>query len=61
MTLEIGNLNVKVTVNQAKSEGGEGSSGNSSATDSNNKPSPEQLGQDIIEQMIKIIEDKQER
>lgn len=61
MTLEIGHLNVKVTVNQAKSEGGEGSSGNSSETDSGNKPSPEQLGQDIIEQMIKIIEDKQER
>ncbi len=61
MPIEIGNLKVTVTVNQARSEGGEGSSTPVSELDANKKANPEQLSQDIIEQIVKIFEDKDER
>ena len=61
MAVEIGKLNVKISVNQAKSEGGEGSSTKASELDSGKKPDPEKLAQDIIEQVMKIIDDKSER
>jgi len=61
MALEIGKLNVKISVNQAKSEGGEGSSTSTSELDARKKTDPEKLVQNIIEQVMKIIDDKTER
>ena len=61
MSLEIENLKVTISVNQAKSEGGEGSSTTPSELDAGKKPNPEKLAQDIIEQVVKIMEDKSER
>ncbi|MBG6132811.1 hypothetical protein IWQ47_004359 [Aquimarina sp. EL_43] len=61
MSLEIGNLTVKISVNQGKSEGGDGSSTPLTDTDVGKKPQPEKMAKDIVEQIIKIIEDKNER
>lgn len=61
MPLEIGNLNVSVSVNQAKSEGGEGSSTPISERDAGKQVNPEKLTQNIVEQIIQIFEDKKER
>ncbi|WP_106792889.1 DUF5908 family protein [Aquimarina sp. Aq78] len=61
MSLEIGNLTVKISVNQGKSEGGEGSSASLTDTDVGKKSNPEKMAKDIVEQIIKIIEDKNER
>ncbi|MBR9997743.1 MAG: hypothetical protein KFF73_02175 [Cyclobacteriaceae bacterium] len=61
MSIEIGNLKVTVSVNQAKSEGGEGSSTPVTETDAFKKSDPEKLTQDIIEQIVKILDDKKER
>ena len=61
MALEIDKLNVKISVNQAKSEGGEGSSTPASEIDAGQKENPEKLAQDVIEQVMKIMADKNER
>lgn len=61
MAVEIGKLNVKISVNQAKSEGGEGSSTAPSEQDAGKRPNPEKLAQDVIEQVMKIMDDKNER
>ena len=62
MPLEIRELNIRVTVNQSQPDGGEGSSSESSQKDSSGKKSiPDNILQDMIEQTLKIINDKEER
>ena len=61
MALEIQNLKVNVSVNQARSEGGEGSSTVSSERDAAKKPDPEKMARDIIEQVLRIMSEKDER
>ena len=61
MAVEIGRLNVKISVNQAKSEGGEGSSTPPAEQDAGKKADPEKSAQDIVEQVMKIMDDKKER
>ncbi|MCK8521379.1 DUF5908 family protein [Aquimarina sp. D1M17] len=61
MSLEIKHLNVKISVNQAKSEGGEGSSSKPSDNDVNKGSDSEKMAKDIVEQVLQIIENKSER
>ncbi len=61
MPLEIDKLYVNVSVNQAKSEGGEGSSTPASERDAGKKPDPDKVVKEAIEQVLKIMEDKKER
>jgi|GEM_PF-1924979 len=61
MALEIQNLKVTVSVNQARSEGGEGSSTVPSELDASKKPDPEKMAGDVIEQILKIMSEKNER
>lgn len=61
MPLEINKLQVKVSVNQAKSEGGEGSSASPSVENAGKKGNVEKMAQDIIEQIVTIMENKDER
>jgi hypothetical protein len=61
MPLEIRELHIKVNVNQAKSEGGEGSSASPTIEDAGSKSDPEKMAQDIVEQVLKIVDDKNER
>lgn len=61
MPLEIKELLIKVNVNNASAEGGEGSSASPSVSDAGGKDSPEKMAQDIVEQVLQIIEDKKER
>ncbi len=61
MSLSIRNLKVSISVNQAKSEGGEGSSTPISEQTEAKKADPEKLSKDVIEQVMRIINDKNER
>ncbi|MCB0502353.1 MAG: hypothetical protein KDD32_06690 [Bacteroidetes bacterium] len=61
MPLEVKELYVKVSVNQAKSDGGEGSSAPTSISDAGAKGDTEKLAKDVVEQVLKIIDDKKER
>ncbi|NHF58025.1 hypothetical protein FK220_001645 [Flavobacteriaceae bacterium TP-CH-4] len=61
MSLKINHLKVSITVNQAKSEGGEGSSTPVSEQDAGKKADPEKLAKDVVEQVMRIMEDKKER
>lgn len=61
MPIEIDKLYVNVSVNQAKSEGGEGSSTPPSERDSGKTTEPEKMARDIVEKVLEIIENKSER
>jgi hypothetical protein len=61
MPLKINSLRVSISVNQAKSEGGEGSSTPATELDAGKKANPEKIAQDVIEQVLRIIKDKKER
>ena len=62
MPLEIGKLNVKISVNQAKPEGGEGSSMSPAEREMQSKNlAPEKLSKDIIEHVMNILENQKER
>jgi len=61
MSLEITNLSVKISVNQANSEGGEGSSTKPSETDTSKSASPEKLVTEVVEQILSILDNKNER
>lgn len=58
MALEIKNLNVKISVNQPAPDG---NNRNIPAIKGNPKLDPEALTRDIVEQVMNIIEDKDER
>ncbi|MBT8183934.1 MAG: hypothetical protein KJN76_03770 [Eudoraea sp.] len=61
MPLKINNLKVNISVNQAKSEGGEGSSTPVSELDAGKKADPDKIVQDALEQLLRIMSDKNER
>ena len=61
MPLEIKELNVKVSVNQPKTDGGQGSSSRPEESDESRKSGPENLSKDIVEQMLEIIKNQKER
>ncbi|WP_299885348.1 hypothetical protein [uncultured Lacinutrix sp.] len=61
MALSIKNLKVNVSVNQARSEGGEGSSTPVSEQSTEKKMDAEKIAKDVIEQIIQIINSKTER
>lgn len=61
MALNIKNLKVNVSVNQARSEGGEGSSTPVSEQNTEKKMDAEKIAKDVIEQIIQIINSKTER
>lgn len=61
MPIEIKELHIKVNVNNASAEGGEGSSASPGVNDAGGKGNPEKMAQDVVEQVLQIIEDKKER
>lgn len=61
MALHIKNLKVSISVNQARSEGGEGSSTPVSEQDSGKKMDAETVAKDVIEQIIQMMNNKSER
>ncbi|WP_149274953.1 DUF5908 family protein [Pareuzebyella sediminis] len=61
MSLKINNLKVNVTVNQPKSEGGEGSSTPVSEQDAGKKGDSEKVAKDVLEQLLQILNNKSER
>jgi hypothetical protein len=61
MALHIKNLKVSISVNQARSEGGEGSSTPVSEQDASKKMDPEKVAKDVVEQIIQIMNNKNER
>lgn len=58
MALEIKNLNVRISVNQPAPEG---NNRNLPVNNGNSKTDSEALTRDIVEQVMNIIEDKDER
>ncbi|TMM58016.1 hypothetical protein FEE95_00900 [Maribacter algarum] len=61
MALHIKNLKVSISVNQARSEGGEGSSTPVSEQDASKKIDSEKVAKDVVEQIIQIMNNKNER
>ncbi len=61
MGLKINNLRVNVSVNQPKSEGGEGSSAPVSEQPNGKKGDTEKVAKDVLEQVLKIMNEKYER
>ena len=60
MALNIKNLKVSVSVNQPKADGGEGNS-TPISEQKTKKGDPEKLAQDVLEQLMQIMNDKNER
>ena len=61
MPVEIRELQIKVTVNQPQSGGGEGGSSAPAQQSDATQPSTEKLIADAVEQVMTILQNKEER
>lgn len=61
MPIEIRELTIKVSVNQPNQSGGEGSSSQPAAMANADQPAADKIVADAVEQVLDIINHKQER
>ncbi|GAA4460517.1 hypothetical protein GCM10023189_35750 [Nibrella saemangeumensis] len=61
MPVEIRELTIKVSVNQPRQTGGEGSSSQPADEGATNQPSSDKVVADAVEQVLEILKYKEER